>query len=186
VTGRHAEVLDRPLSGVLVMELLEPDFDVIRSLVRGKEHRSAERVERVRIRDSCPVRSQLTPRRAKPGTSGSLDDGGPVDALAITGFSDSADPLDFAAREVRVVGHVVVGPDRRRSHAGADQRTRDRERLDSAAQLGVRIFQNESFFTTFPSRSVHRSQPRTSIRCPSVVVPDKVHSEAPRSPSTKC
>ena len=50
----------------------------------------------------------------------------------------------------------------------------------------VRIFQNESFFTTLPSRNVHRSQPRISIRCPSVVVPDKVHSDAPRSPSTKC
>src|SRR5215208_773770 len=50
----------------------------------------------------------------------------------------------------------------------------------------VRIFQNESFFTAFPSRNTQRSQPLTSIRCPVVVVPDRVHSDAPRSPSTKC
>ena len=41
------------------------------------------------------------------------------------------------------------------------------------------IFQYESFFTIVPLRKTHRSQPRTSIRSPSVVVPDKVHSDAP-------
>ena len=46
-------------------------------------------------------------------------------------------------------------------------------------------FQYESFLTTLPSRKVHRSQPRTSSRWPSVVVPRSVHSEAPRSPATK-
>ena len=47
------------------------------------------------------------------------------------------------------------------------------------------IFQNAFLTTTSSPRNVHRSQPRTSRRCPSTVVPRSVHSETPRSPETK-
>ena len=49
-----------------------------------------------------------------------------------------------------------------------------------------RIFQKESFRTINPSRKVQRSHPLMWIRSPSVVVPVSVHSDAPRSPLTKC
>ena len=45
---RDTEPFDRPLPGMLVTELLEPDLDVIRSLVRREERRSPESVHRVR------------------------------------------------------------------------------------------------------------------------------------------
>jgi integrase len=48
------------------------------------------------------------------------------------------------------------------------------------------IFQYESLRITWPSRKVHRSQPRTSTRSPSVVVPVSVHSETPLVPLTQC
>ena len=47
------------------------------------------------------------------------------------------------------------------------------------------FFQNEFLTTTCSPRNVQRSQPRTSRRTPSVVVPVNVHSETPRSPATK-
>src|SRR6185369_10365096 len=78
----------------------------------------------------------------------------------------------------RCPDRLHLARDRQGEHPHRDRARRRRYEL-------VRIFQNESFFTTLPSRSVHRSQPRTSIRCPSVVVPERVHSDAPRSRSTK-
>ena len=49
----------------------------------------------------------------------------------------------------------------------------------------TRNFQYESFFTISSPRKVHRSQPRISMRSPSVEVHDRVHSDAPRWPSKK-
>jgi hypothetical protein len=51
---------------------------------------------------------------------------------------------------------------------------------------GSRIFQKLSFRTILPSApNVHRSQPRTSTRSPSTVLPLIVHSDTPRFPQAK-
>ena len=135
--------------------------------------------------------------RARPGH--------PLDDLDLRGMGELA-PEAGPLGDARVAGAVRRQPLDRGLlvrappvEAGPVHRTRDDPSLladlqDHAASRppcrvaypDVRIFQNESFFTIVPSRNVHRSQPRTSIRSPSVVVPDSVHSDAPRSPSTKC
>jgi hypothetical protein len=60
-------------------------------------------------------------------------------------------------------------------------------RLPQRRQItSSRIFQKLSLRTIFSSSSnVQRSQPRTSTRSPSTVVPVIVHSETPRLPQAK-
>jgi hypothetical protein len=51
---------------------------------------------------------------------------------------------------------------------------------------GRENFQNEFRSAILPARKVHRSQPHTSARSPSAVVPTIDHVEIARSPITQC
>ena len=96
-----------------------------------------------------------------------------------------------AASAIAIVGQQQggLGPRDQDGERGAP-----RARPDDGDLRGFEIlphstrFQYESLTTIRPFRNVHRSQPRTSSRWPSVVVPVSVHSETPRSPSAlrKC
>ncbi len=62
-----------------------------------------------------------------------------------------------------------------------------RRRPHAAAHASLTSFQYESLRVMRPSSArSNRSQPRTSTRSPSVVVPVSIQRETPRSPQTQC